>query len=107
MKYFYILSSLPLVSEYKLTITLQNLQHLVYQVTHTGISCTNKVSGYSAVVTRYVSTANCGEFIQLVTPNAEVLVDIMCSSYSTYCIFRCNMEFYLECSKRQVAWYIA
>ena len=80
MKYSYILSTLPLVSEGKQTTTLQNLQHLSYQVKLTGVTCTDNVSGYSAVITRDFSTANCGEYIQLATSNAEVHVDIMCSS---------------------------
>ena len=76
MNHSYILSSLPLVSEGKL-ITI--LQHLLYQVKlHvTGVSCTDKVSGYNAVVTQDFSTANCGEFIQL---RYMYNVDIMCSS---------------------------
>ena len=32
----------------------------------TGVTCTNNASGYSAVVTRDFSAANCGEYIQLV-----------------------------------------
>ena len=80
MKYSYILSSLPLVCEGKQTTTLQNLQHVSYQVQLTGVTCTDKVSGYSAVVSRDFSTANCGEYIQLVTPNAEVNGYTMCFS---------------------------
>ena len=88
MKKSYILSSLPLVSEGKQTTTLQNLQHLSYQVKLTGVTCTDNVSGYCAVITRDFSTANSGDYIQLVTPNAEVHTDVhdVFFNNSTSCI---------------------
>ena len=72
MKGSYTLSALPLVSEGALVTTLQNLQHLSYRVKLTGVTCTDKVSGYNAVVARDFSTVNCGEYIRVSTLNAEV-----------------------------------
>ena len=73
MKGSYTLSALPLVSEGALVTTLQNLQHLSYRVKLTGVTCTDKVSGYNnAVVARDFSTVNCGEYIHVSTLNAEV-----------------------------------
>ena len=72
MKGSYTLSALPLVSEGALVTTLQNLQHLSYRVKLTGVTCTDKVSGYNAVVARGFSTVNCGEYIRVSTLNAEV-----------------------------------
>ena len=72
MKGSYTLSALPLVSEGALVTTLQNLQHLSYRVKLTGVTCTDKVSGYNAVVARDFSTVYCGEYIRVSTLNAEV-----------------------------------
>ena len=68
------LSSLPLLSDGKKTTTLQNLQHLSYQVKLTGVTCTNNASSYSAVVTLLPIV---GSTSSLLTPNAEVHIDIM------------------------------
>ena len=77
MKYSYSLSSLLLVSDGKQTTTLQNLKHLSYQVKLTGGHLHHNASGYSAVVTLLPIV---GSTSSLLTPNAEVHVDIMCSS---------------------------
>ena len=76
----------PLVSEGKTGTTLQNLQHLSYQVDLTGANSNDIVSGYSAVMTQGFSTANSGDYIQLVTPNAEV--------HKTYDLLLSNITYY-------------
>ena len=43
-----------------------------YRVKLTGVTCTDKVSGYNAVVAQDFSTVNCGEYIHVSTLNAEV-----------------------------------
>ena len=74
--YSHSLSSLPLVSDSKNMTALQNLQHLLSLLG----PLTSTVSGYG----RNSRLFYCQLYIQLVTPNAEVHVDIMCSHNSTY-----------------------